>query len=73
MKTTGWFAPWQKPLKSRPGFYRTKFYGVGEGYSYWTGEQWGNQCRHGIPRDLALWREFLQGAEQNKAWQGVAR
>lgn len=71
-KEIGWFKETQKPLRCRPGVYRTRFKGWCNGFSFFNGKKWG--CQRSTPKHaLVVWRaEGSLSAVQDKEWRGLA-
>lgn len=66
---TPWFPGHIKPV--RPGVYQTRYRGSTDGYSYWTGKRWSNQCLD-IEFCHSHGDDWTYGAVQRKEWRGLA-
>ncbi len=69
-KEIGWYKPDQKPTNV-PGVYRTRVGGRGVGFSYFSGDKWGNQARDADDAK-DVWDKYGASGTQNKEWCGLA-
>lgn len=68
-KEVGWFTRDKSP--ARRGAYRTRAAGLGVGFSYFSGAQWGNQ-RADAEKAVQSWTEYGASGMQEKEWCGLA-
>lgn len=69
-KEVGWYKPENKPVNA-PGVFRTRGKGIGVGFSYFSGNQWGNQ-QSNADRALVAWMLYGASGLQEKEWCGLA-
>lgn len=69
MKLTKWYGSNQKPV--RVGAYETSFDGF-YGFSWFDGENWGNQCTNPYRALSSFQARKHIGAAQDKKWRGLA-
>lgn len=65
----GWYGCKEKPV--RPGVFRTRVPGLGAGFSYFSGEEWGNQARD-ADQAAEWWGLYGASGVQAKEWCGLA-